>query len=115
MLDQSTIDSLENKLSEMLADNGNIKSSNIQLAKENKEAEVVIESLSNTINELSTRLSVLEIDNQFLEKCLTHKEKDNHVSIYEYEKVKSELDMASNQLGTLKIKISSLISEKNNL
>ena len=43
-------------------------------------------------------MSVLDIDNQFLEKCLVRKDKDSHVSIYEYENVKSELDIVRKQM-----------------
>jgi predicted nucleic acid-binding Zn-ribbon protein len=47
-----------------------------------------------------------------LEKCLVKKEKDSHVSVYQYESVKSELDIARSKLLTMETKITILENEK---
>ena len=49
--------------------------------------------MSEAMDQLQARVSVLEIDNSFLEKCLVNKERDTHVSLYEYESVRAELDL----------------------
>lgn len=67
------------------------------------------------LDQLKTRVSVLEIDNSFLEKVLTHKEAGSHVSIYEYESVKSEVDILKSQLSTSLSKQSILESQKTSL
>lgn len=58
---------------------------------------------------------MLEIDNSFLEKVLTHKEAGSHVSIYEYESVKSEVDILKSQLSNSLSKQSILESKKASL
>jgi hypothetical protein len=55
-------------------------------------------------------VAVLEIDNQFLEKVLTHKDQRSHVSIFEYESVKSECDILKAQLSTSQSKVTILES-----
>lgn len=91
---------LENKVSELLASQGYLKNANIQLEKENRDSEQRIQELVVELDQLKTRVAVLEIDNSFLEKVLTHKEQGSHVSIYEYESVKSEVDILKSQLST---------------
>ncbi|TNV84768.1 hypothetical protein FGO68_gene12388 [Halteria grandinella] len=110
-----TIDMLENKVSELLASQGYLKNSNIQLDKENKDSAIRIQEQIIELDQLKTRLAVLEIDNSFLEKVLTHKEQGSHVSIYEYESVKSEVDILKSQLSTSQSKQSILESQKASL
>jgi len=73
---------LENKVSELLAINGYLKNSNIQHKKQNEESQTNLEDMSIELDQLRTRVAVLEIDNQFLEKCLTQKEEGNHITLY---------------------------------
>ena len=111
-LSMRTIEVLENKVSSLLADNGQLKNSNIQLDKVHKESNFVVSEMSEELEQLKARVAVLEIDNQFLEKCVVHKERDNHISFYDHESVKSELQITKSQLFNMQSKLSILENEK---
>lgn len=91
------IDVLEDKVSELIAENGTLKLHNIQLQKDFEKRDKELENLRDHIKYLSQEIEKTAKENHHLQQIL-QKEDDSKISVYQYEQVKTALDMAQSQL-----------------
>ena len=85
------IDALENKVSELIAENDTLKLSNIKLSKKNQEYEADIAELKLKVDRQSKMLEESGKENHHLQQLLTENNK-SMISFYQYEAVKLELE-----------------------
>ena len=108
------LDVLENKVSELIAENGNLKVKNIQMIKDTKDLEDELAAQKLEISKLIATLETQAKENNHLQHILK-KSDDSKISVYQYESVKTDLLSSQSQNAALKTQLAITVAEKDSL